>query len=51
MHIRPLILLLAMAALTALPACSNKQPDLKSPCSGTDDSPCVRRPVNTDLQT
>jgi len=33
-------------ALALLPACSQKQPDLKSPCVGTDDSPCVRRPVN-----
>jgi len=36
-------------ALLMLPACSNKEPDLKSPCVGTDDSPCVRRPVNGDL--
>lgn len=38
--------LLIGLALTLLPACSNKEPDLKSPCVGTDDSPCVRRPVN-----
>ena len=38
--------LLVSLALIVLPACSNKQPDLKSPCVGTDDSPCVRRPVN-----
>jgi len=33
-------------ALMLLPACSQKQEDLKSPCVGTDDSPCARRPVN-----
>jgi hypothetical protein len=32
--------------LTLLPACSSKSPDLKSPCVGNDNSPCVRRPVN-----
>ncbi len=31
----------------ALAACSNKTPDLKSPCVGADDSPCDRRaPAN-----
>lgn len=30
-----------------LGACSNPVEDLKSPCVGADDSPCVRRPVNT----
>lgn len=39
------ILMLAVM-LCALGACSNPVPDLKSPCVGTDDSPCVRRPVN-----
>jgi hypothetical protein len=40
---RILILLVAIAGLSA---CSNKAEDLKSPCSGTDDSPCIRRPAN-----
>jgi len=35
-----------LIAAIGLVACSNKVEDLKSPCSGTDDSPCVRRPVN-----
>ncbi|MBY0406737.1 MAG: hypothetical protein K2Q01_03535 [Rickettsiales bacterium] len=39
-------LVLIGVALTLLPACSNKQPDLKSPCVGTEKSPCARRPVN-----
>jgi len=38
--------LLVVLALTLLPACSNKEPDLKSPCVGDDGSPCARRPVN-----
>ena len=38
--------LLIGLALMTLSSCSNKQEDLKSPCVGTDDSPCVRRPVN-----
>jgi hypothetical protein len=29
--------------LATLGACSHPEPDLKSPCVGTDDSPCVRR--------
>ncbi len=41
-----IILIGVMMAM--LCACSNKQPDLKSPCVGTDDSPCVRRPVNPE---
>ena len=32
--------------LSVLPACSDKQEDLKSPCVGGKDSPCDRRPVN-----
>ena len=40
-------LILMALALALLPACTNKAVDLKSPCAGTDDSPCVRRaPVN-----
>lgn len=39
-------MLMFVAVLGALSACSNPVPDLKSPCVGTDDSPCVRRPVN-----
>lgn len=35
-------------ALLLLPACSNKQPDLKSPCVGAEGSPCERRPVNKE---
>ncbi len=31
---------LVAAVLLALPSCSNKREDLKSPCVGTDDSPC-----------
>jgi hypothetical protein len=41
-----LILIGAMMAMLA--ACSSKQVDLKSPCVGTDDSPCVRRAVNPE---
>jgi hypothetical protein len=29
-----------------LAACSNKTPDLKSPCVGGKESPCDRRPAN-----
>lgn len=36
-------LILVSIMLVMLSACSDKQPDLKSPCVGTDDSPCVRR--------
>jgi hypothetical protein len=36
-------------ALLLLPACSNSTEDLKSPCVGTEGSPCDRRPVNADL--
>jgi len=32
--------------ILAISACTSREPDLKSPCVGTDDSPCVRRPVN-----
>ena len=32
--------------LALLPACSQKEPDLKSPCAGAAGSPCDRRPVN-----
>lgn len=32
--------------LAMLPGCSSKEPDLKSPCVGGDNSPCARRPVN-----
>jgi len=36
-----------LGVLLALAACSNKTPDLKSPCVGDDGSPCVRRaPAN-----
>ena len=35
--------------LAVLGACSNPQPDLKSPCVGSDGSPCVRRPVNAGV--
>ena len=41
-----LIIILASIVLLAVTACSNPTPDMKSPCVGTDDSPCVRRPVN-----
>ena len=40
MHLRPVIL---AGILLALAACSNKTPDLKSPCVGATDSPCDRR--------
>jgi len=33
-------------AFALLPACSQKEPDLKSPCVGAEGSPCDRRPVN-----
>jgi hypothetical protein len=36
------ILLIGILA-AVLSGCSNKAPDLKSPCVGTDESPCVRR--------
>ena len=39
-------IILVSLALLMLPSCSNKELDLKSPCVGTDDSPCVRRNVN-----
>jgi hypothetical protein len=42
--LRVLIVLIAFAGVTA---CTNKTEDLRSPCVGTDDSPCVRRaPAN-----
>ena len=34
--------------LAVLSACSNPQPDLKSPCVGAEGSPCDRRPVNAE---
>jgi hypothetical protein len=34
------------AMLLVLASCANKQPDLKSPCVGAENSPCDRRPVN-----
>jgi len=37
---------LAFLAVIALSACSAPVQDLKSPCAGADNSPCVRRPVN-----
>jgi hypothetical protein len=39
-------LMLTGILLVMLTACSNKTPDLKSPCVGAEDSPCDRRPVN-----
>lgn len=39
-------LLAAMVVVSALSACSNPHPDLKSPCVGSEGSPCDRRPVN-----
>jgi hypothetical protein len=44
--LRTLILIVALAGISA---CANKTEDLKSPCTGTDDSPCVRRSVNSDI--
>lgn len=35
-----LLLLLVISALTQVQACSNKAPDLKSPCVGEKGSPC-----------
>ncbi|MDE3059792.1 MAG: hypothetical protein KGJ06_02130 [Pseudomonadota bacterium] len=35
-------------ALMVMSGCSNKEPDLKSPCVGADGSPCARRPVNDE---
>lgn len=35
-----------MVAVLAVAGCSNKVPDLKSPCVGAEESPCDRRPVN-----
>lgn len=42
-------LLLVAVVLSALSACSNPQPDLKSPCVGAENSPCDRRPVNNNV--
>jgi hypothetical protein len=42
-------LMLMGLALLLLPACSSKEPDMKSPCVGADNSPCARRPVNDRL--
>ena len=39
-------IILMLCLVTAVPACSNKTEDLKSPCVGGDNSPCDRRPVN-----
>lgn len=38
--------ILIAAMLCTATACSNRNPDLKSPCVGAKDSPCDRRPVN-----
>lgn len=37
---------LILTAVLLASACSNKQPDLLSPCVGAEGSPCERRPVN-----
>lgn len=42
-------IMLVGIALLLLPGCSNKEPDLKSPCVGAEGSPCVRRAVNADM--
>ena len=43
-------LLLVTILLVTLSACSNAQPDLKSPCVGAEGSPCDRRaPVNNHV--
>ncbi len=41
-------LLAATILLAALSACSNPHEDLKSPCVGSEGSPCDRRPVNNN---
>ncbi len=43
---KKLWVILACAVLFGASACSNKTPDLKSPCAGAEGSPCDRRPVN-----
>jgi hypothetical protein len=39
-------IILIVAVLASLSACSRPKPDLKSPCVGAEGSPCERRPVN-----
>ncbi|MCP5361755.1 MAG: hypothetical protein H6908_03840 [Hyphomicrobiales bacterium] len=39
------ILLIAIMAQ----GCQKKQPELKSPCVGAENSPCDRRPVNSSM--
>ncbi len=50
-HTRTIRFLLVAVTFTLLGGCSNPVEDLKSPCVGTDDSPCVHRPVNTGLSS
>lgn len=39
--------MILISVMLALAACSNKTPDLKSPCVGAEESPCVKRaPAN-----
>ncbi len=42
-------LLFVAVVLSALSACSNPHPDLKSPCVGAEGSPCDRRPVSNNV--
>lgn len=42
-------LLLVAVVLSALSACSNPHPDLKSPCVGAEGSPCDRRSVSNNV--
>ena len=41
--------IILLGVLLSVSACSNKTPDLKSPCVGAEGSPCDRRPVNNDV--
>ncbi len=42
-------LLLVAVIVSALSACTNPHPDLKSPCVGAEGSPCDRRPVSNNV--
>lgn len=42
-------IVLIVAVVSTLSACSRPMPDLKSPCVGAEGSPCDRRPVNQNI--
>ncbi len=45
-----LLLVVMFALMGSVQACSNKSPDLKSPCTGIEGSPCgPKRPANAWL--